>query len=265
MRPGVLQKGNDRLRPFFLDIFGGTEGVSRAIRRRGFACKSFDIAQGAGGDLSRPVVVKRICRLLRSQQCRGMVLAPPCTTFSIARRPALRSMAQPWGKDNLSEKEQAQLHAANVLIRNTLTIIRVATACKVPWALENPRSSLLWQVPEMCSIARQSASSYTDLHMCGFGSRWRKATRLLSSRIAKMDEMIRKCCPSAAGVCSFSKQPHIRLQGRDPHGVSWTRRAQEYPALFCARLSELLINAGREREFATIAIERSDTFVVLKW
>ena len=127
------QKGNDRLRPFFLEIFAGDEGISRSLRGRGLAAKAFDLRQGIAGDLSRRAVVRRIVRLLRSGCCRGVWFAPPCTTFSSARYPPLRSHGRPRGLQVklLSDKDRQQLFDANCLIDNTLTLIRV---CVWRWA-----------------------------------------------------------------------------------------------------------------------------------
>ena len=261
-RRGVQQQGNDRYRPFFLDLFGGAEGVARALRARGFACKSFDISQGPLGDLSRRSVVRRICKLLRAGQCRGVMLAPPCTTFSIARRPALRSMLRPWGLEGLSDKDTLQLAVANRLIQSTLTILHVAEATCTPWILENPLSSLFWRLPQVRQMFRRSHTSVADLHMCGYGTPWRKATKLLCSRIRDPSSLAVRCFPSAGGLCAHSGRRHAVLQGRDQLGVPWTRRAQEYPRSFCTSVATQLIEAGREHEFASLVRERQHIFQI---
>ena len=172
-------------------------------------------------------------------------------------------MSSPWGLPSLSDKDALQLSSANTLVRHTLSIIRVAEQCKAPWLLENPHSSLLWHLSEFEQISRRSHVQQVRLHMCGFGTPWKKATRLLCSRVSKASELERVCATSPEGLCGFSGHHHVRLQGRDRHGVSWTHRAQEYPPRFARQVAAVLVEAGREQEFAQLCRGHADRFKVL--
>eukprot|EP00974_Lingulodinium_polyedra_P062860 6068391-Lingulodinium_polyedra.AAC.1 len=61
---------------------------------------------GPEGDLLRGKVLRRLRRLIRTGNCLGILAAPPCTTYSIARRPALRSRQWPEGRPGLVGKDR---------------------------------------------------------------------------------------------------------------------------------------------------------------
>eukprot|EP00959_Pyramimonas_sp_CCMP1952_P017079 362654-Pyramimonas_sp.AAC.1 len=74
-----------------IEVFSGCGAFSKAARRRGVEAFPFDVLQGAAGDVTRRPVQRRIRRLLAHPRCLGILLAPPCTTYSNARRPMIRS------------------------------------------------------------------------------------------------------------------------------------------------------------------------------
>ena len=143
-RPVLRQNRHTALKPFIIELFSGCQSFTRAVRRGRLRAFSFDINQGSEGDLSRKSVFSRIFKLLSSGQCRGIMIAPVCTTYSIARRPALRSKQRPRGLKDLNQWEQDQVDYANRLVDRTVAILDRACLLSTPWIVENPLSSLLW-------------------------------------------------------------------------------------------------------------------------
>ena len=75
-----------RLRKYqvFLDLYGGTGGVTASLRRAGFAVITFDLYLGAEFDLADPAVISLILGWLDSGIVIGLMLAPPCGSWSLA-------------------------------------------------------------------------------------------------------------------------------------------------------------------------------------
>ena len=61
-----------------------------------------------------------------------MQLATPCATFSIARRPAVRSKEFPLGLPELGGKTELQVRESNVLLTFSVGIIQVARRAAAP-------------------------------------------------------------------------------------------------------------------------------------
>ena len=244
----INQGGLDRVRPFFLDIFSGEEGVARCLRARHLACKTFDIRQGASGDIASRSVLRRILGLIGSGNCMGIMMHIPCTTCSQARHPALRSHKRPRGLPGLSGNALAQLHAANYLYDHCFTILEKAERHRVPWMVENPRSSILWSFAEFKRLGSLPHVETARFDMCGYGTPWKKATQVMASRFLQLQSLCRVCRP-VGRLCSHSGREHIVLSGRDPQNVLWTRRAQVYPKALCSALASLLHQAGLAKEF----------------
>ena len=211
---------------------------------------SFDVNQGSCGDLLRLGVLRRILRLLASGQCRGIFAAPPCTTYSCARKPALRSWLRPRGVDGLVGEERRRVLEANRLIDHLVIILDRASLLEVPWMVENPQSSLLWRERAFRRLRCDPQAQMVNTHLCGFGSPWRKPTSLLCCRMVAPERLRKTCSMKAPScVCSFSGKPHITLRGRDPQGMSWTRRAQEYSPTFSRELAKIVVDSAWCREF----------------
>ena len=117
----------------------------------------------------------------------AVMLAIPCTTFSRARRAppdsqfpsAIRSNEFPWGVPALSGKDADLLRSANLIMRYTLSLIRVMIQHRIPFIIENPQASMLWMLPELKRLIARQDVCIIDAHFCQWGARWKKPTRLL--------------------------------------------------------------------------------------
>jgi len=156
----------------FLDIFGGTAGVARAVSQRGPAAYVFDLVYQF--DILLPKNLDALLRLLAGGRVKGVCLASPCDTFSAARRAprwssypsALRSKECIYGLPNLTERESFLCERGNHLMEVTARLLRACNRLQVPWVLENPESSLLWHAPPIQRLASHRAVLSTTLHQC---------------------------------------------------------------------------------------------------
>ena len=155
----AVQGAKFRKRLVFLDLFCGDGGVSKAIRRQGFAVVSIDINNHPKLDLCAPDVQKLIFGWIRSRCIIGVWLATPCTTWSRARHGPVGSSWGPlcdkrhlFGLRRLSPKDCDKIRTGNATALFTLEVTRLCQLFHVPCLLENPSGSMLWKLPKLIGL-----------------------------------------------------------------------------------------------------------------
>ena len=232
-------------RGIFLELFGGTGPVTRALRRFGFAAVSIDLTRDKI-DVCNPRVVQYIKRLIDNNVVGGIMFETPCSSWSNACRPMIRSRSHIWGFDNLTSTQRSKVHLGNLTLRRTIYLIKACIAARVPVCLENPQSSLMWHAPGMNALLRSPSAHTHTVCMCAYGARWRKATTI-ASWCSDMRDLSQHMCHGRRGMCDYSRGRHIQLSGRDPAGVLWTSIASVYPKKLAQQLATLLaVNAVRK-------------------
>ena len=190
----------------------------------------------------RDVLAKRIQR----KRFRAAMVALPCATLSRARQPQLRANANLWGLPGLSPQDQQQLRHANQMIRNTLILLRLLTALRAPWILENPQTSLIWRFGGVKALARHRHARKVILDQCMWGSPWRKGTTLLCYRApALWQRLLRRRCRCCGGVCERTGVPHVWLRGRLGKKAK-TELAAQYPRGLARALAAALLAASAQ-------------------
>ena len=211
------------------------------MRKTGAKCVQVDVADHPSKDLTKPRVVEAIVRAIRGGHVRGVMLATPCATFSVARDGSskIRSHEVPWGLEGLGEKQQIAVEIGNSLARATLTIVAACLATKTPAIVENPRSSRLFALPEIKKLQENCITAKVD--QCLFGTKWKKPTTLLCFNVAGNDHV--QTCGGKNGICVRTGLQHVVLRGTAPNsrGEKWTSIAQSYPDLFAKFLAEILL------------------------
>lgn len=134
-----------RQRPFFLDfveICGGVGAVSQAMAGLGFVVAPvLDLSRSRQYNLKSVRVLEWILWMVAENRFASLVLAPPCTTFSPAAHPCVRSYKVPAGFNRRNPKV---LHG-NALAFPSITIMWQADRYRRPSLLEQPRlSKMAW-------------------------------------------------------------------------------------------------------------------------
>ena len=231
---------------YFLDLFSGVGGVARALRRLGFSAYEYDIANGMQFDLTNEKILFKILSAIRTGKVLGVMIAMPCTSFSVARdrTAVIRSRDHPWGLPNhqLSDRDAEKIRIGNLCLSVTLRILHACHKHHVPWILENPHSSKLWMIPQCQALVDDYKAQPSVVDFCAYGTRWRKRTTLLSGHIdpADLDRLASRSCQGRKGFCSFQQQCHFQLNGSGPGNRPWTLIAQPYPPGLCVDLAHLL-------------------------
>ena len=135
----------------------------------------------------------------------------------------LRSRSRPLGLEHRSAAEEEQLFAANELLSRSLLLMQFVIAAGGDFSLENPLSSLVWQVPSVQQLKVRHHLYNVDLDQCEFGGASKKSTRLLVSNALFLQ---------LARACSGDRL-HVPLKGkvRGPDGrlIFATKPSQIYP------------------------------------
>ena len=127
-------KNNRRL----LEIFAGTANLTAAIRRRSMPTyEPEDIILGEF-DLTNPQVFQKVAKSIKPGHIRWLHLAPPCATFSRARRDGLRERGPKgvWARRQKREK----LQEADMLAKITFQLAMMQLRAGGFVSIESPRN-----------------------------------------------------------------------------------------------------------------------------
>jgi len=218
----------------FLELYSGKGRMSRAFLLRGYnAMPPLDIESGF--DLEFQAVLFWIINLLRCGRIRLLWLGPPCTSFSVARWPRLRSFLWPEGYDLFHwEVIVGNYHA---MISDFFAWIQMAVG---NWFIkEQPGGGAMkrmasWKYLQLCG----ADMGYFDY--CRFGAECRKYSVLLYFVGSRpwLDPIFLRC--------NHGKGVHRVLEGQA------TSRAAAYTSAFCcSKVAELASSAWQyDRECA---------------
>eukprot|EP00438_Fugacium_kawagutii_P035340 Skav207489 [mRNA] locus=scaffold334:50621:51457:+ [translate_table: standard] len=231
-------------RRFGLEIFAGTARVASQLCDHGVPCYPIDICLYPGHDVLDSHVEYRILNWIRSGVILFIWLGMPCTSFSRARKfdglgpPPIRTDEHLWGLPGLGEKDRLKVHTGNALFYFTLRVLQVCEQFKIPYALENPASSMAWLLPPLKRFLRDYKPDVVILDFCCYGEVWRKPTQLMTHFFPSSS--LGRTCQPWKGLCSNTHKPHQRLVGQDSNNVFWTLRAQPYPWQLARCVAELV-------------------------
>ena len=225
------------VRPAFLELFAGKAGLTQQVRELGLLVLEPRDLRGDGTDLSNDTVLREIIGLIRGGQVRWLHLAPPCRTFSRARRTdrfgavqPLRSSQFPGGIPPISE----EVLEANHLMKTAARLSKACIRAGAWFSVENPARSFAWSFGPMAALsALPGVFSYVGAQ-CRFGCEYRKETRWLTN--ATWLSFLEGSCPGPP-----EHPAHETLEGTkiiNGQKVWRTALAAEYPIELCKVLAK---------------------------
>lgn len=116
------------------------------------------------------------------------MVEPPCTTFSIMRRPPLRSREVPFGFDVRDE----QTLDGNILAHRGLQLLWMCGLFFIAALLETPNSSKLKFLPSWKAIEKKDYAEAVRVDSCQYGSPHLKSFKLLTVHL-KISHAARRC------------------------------------------------------------------------
>lgn len=173
----------------FIEVFSGAAKISHFIAIEGITPgPPLDIGESPQYDLRFVHVISWITHLIVERRLLGFFLGPPCTTFSIMRRPRLRSKQVPFGFQPFEEKTQV----GNQLAHRSFQTMGVAAQCDSCGMLETPYSSYMKGLPSWQYLKSLPDAEEVRCDSCRFQSPHLKSFRLLGLRL-DMDSLSLHC------------------------------------------------------------------------
>ena len=164
----------------FLEVFSGAATVSDALSAMGFVVgPPIDISISEEYNVQWVRVISWITHMIAAKRLSAVMCEPPCTSFSIMRRPALRSKFVPYG----FRPKHEQTFLGNLLALRSLQILRVALINGAAAILETPFSALTKHLPPFQALLRSSQVSMCRTDSCMFGSIHLKSFRFVGVHV----------------------------------------------------------------------------------
>lgn len=226
----------------FLELFAGEAGLTEAVGKANIPVMNpGDVREGPrvvlALDLKDNGTFKSLKSMIKRKQIRWLHMAPPCRSFSRARRKdrlarvrKLRSHSKPEGLD----PKNALVREANLLAARTAQLAALQYKVNGWFSIENPANSFMWLLKSMIRLARSPTVNKVVGDQCMFGGEFVKPTLWLTN--APHLNILAKHCPGAP------RHVHEKLIGfaRNFWGetVFKTSLAAEYPQGLCEELAK---------------------------
>eukprot|EP00435_Cladocopium_sp_Y103_P066008 s89_g28.t1 len=207
--PLIRPKSSPLLYFDFVEIFGGVGAVTRAASKLGLVCAPpLDLSSSRHYDLTSSRMLEWTIMMISEGRFRSFLISPPCTTFSPAAYPSLRSYALPYGFD----RSHPRVIHGNCLAFRTLVLLRVGRKNRRPCGAEQPRRSKMRWLREWKSLAMSEDFEEAIIAACNFNSPHQKEFCFLIHLLSK-EALQMKCTRD---------HTHIRIQG------SFTKKSAAY-------------------------------------
>ena len=216
--------------------------ASRINFREGFCVWfiSIDIVSGnAEHNLACESCVDRILGHLSARRIHGWIIGPPCETWTAVRfllledragpRP-LRSAKSPWGLENLSCREYAQLDIGNTIVRAALKLCIGSLGLGLSGLIEHPEEPNDIAYPSIWRLALvERLKAHPDAKCFGFrqgplGQASPKPTRFITANLPRVEEYI-----GSFSSRHFRPAP-IAVRTVEENGLFSTAKLKTYPA-----------------------------------
>ena len=184
----------------FIEVYAGSSKITKYLELKGIICgPPLDLSLSEEFDLSQSRVISWLTFLVSSKKLRAFVIEPPCTTFSIMRRPRLRSKEKPLGFRPKEEKT----HTGNMLACRGGQLLHTGARHKAFGLLETPYSSYMKHMPFWKALEGYDCFRTVRCDSCRYGSPHLKSFRFLCLNIST--DLISSRC-----IC---QSRHLQVQG----------------------------------------------------
>ena len=210
----------------FMEICGGSGRVSGFVASAGYVTGPvIDIERSPEYDLQETRVLEWILYMLQEGRLSNVMVQPPCTTFSGAAHPCLRSYRRPEGFD----RRFPRTRVGNRLAFAALVILWCAWRVGAGALIEQPRTSKMRWLKAWRYLSTLPGVEENWLASCAYGAPFRKEFGLIGCGVDLAS--IHRRCPR--------NHKHIVIQGSltKASAVYWPEVAEAFASLFIARLS----------------------------
>ena len=224
----------------FIELFAGSAKVTKFVAAMGVSVgQPIDITYSEEFDVASLHLLRWITFLVAGRKVKAIMLEPPCTTFSIMRRPRLRSRLKPLG---FSTSCPITL-GGNLMACRAGVVAYTAARSGVVSIWETPFSSYMRHLPAWKAVSQLPESVEIRSDSCQFGSPHLKSFRFLCVN-ARADPLRRRC------KCTGR---HLPVEG------SLTKSSAVYVDDLAKELAAVLVNSAK---IIDEALEEDDNVVV---
>lgn len=191
-----------------LEIFAGSGNLSAALGSHPLfaACPVDLVIDEERHDLLKDENFQFYLRALETGAVCYLHLALPCSTFSMARWPKIRSKMFPRGLPArlLSQADRQRLRESNKLTERAFRLAIAAGRAGCMVTVENPKNSLLWHHPAYHKWTKAIATQSWCFDMCRFGTPYLKPTKIVADAGLDLSVLALSC---------DHPDRHVRLSG----------------------------------------------------
>ena len=151
-----------------IELAGGAASpLLAAAARAGLRpCPKIDIGCHPMWDLTESRILEWILFVIDAQRVRHVHYVVSCTTFSVRRKPSLRSKQQPWG----FSPHDPVTRVGNLLLCAALVILWACSRLKTTsGSHQHPLSAYSWNVPQWESVRKAAGYRFVRFDMRAFG------------------------------------------------------------------------------------------------
>eukprot|EP00435_Cladocopium_sp_Y103_P009898 s3109_g2.t1 len=202
----------------FLEIFSGGGSLTRAVADAGLdTVEPIDYVNGPHCDVRRKASQELILKWIRNGVFGFIHLGTPCTIWSRARHGVKESL-----KTRCKEEDGLEMALFSA------KVIAMCHKHRIPFALENPGSSKLFQFEPVLRALQGGRHWYVNFDMCQYGEPWKKNTTIVTSH-EPLCELERKCNHGKHAVW-LKGQVQVKKPDGTARYVNRTALAGAYPA-----------------------------------
>ena len=211
----------------FVEVYGGAGDTSRLLQGLGNRTGPIiDLSTSPAFDMRQVRVLDWLIHMALERRLRSVLLGVPCTSFSIAAHPAVRSHKCPLGFC----RREAKTFLGNLLAFRGFALLHVCWVLGIPCLLENPRRSKLFWIPFALDFAKRKHAGYTWLASCAYGGIHKKEFAFLFCWLEGCS--LHRKCPGLS-----DQHQHVKLEG------SLTKASARYHPEVAAAFSRLFRDA----------------------
>ena len=208
----------------FIEICGGAGKIAGCLESHGWKVGPvIDIERSVHFDLSFLTVLSWVYHLIEQGRLDGCFIAPPCTTFSPAAFPCLRSYKCPRG---FNPKHPRTLKGTELALR-ALSILFLCHRTETICVIEQPRRSKMAWLRERVRLLDFHGARETWLASCNFNSPHQKEFRLIGVNL-DIHQLHHPCTKD---------HTHIRIEGR------YTKPSATYTDALASRIAQVFDEA----------------------
>ena len=156
----------------FIEVFAGAAEITKVMASLGVVVgPPIDLSISEEHNLAFLHVLEWLSCLVADGRVSAFHLSPPCTTFSIMRRPRLRSAACPFGFDT----SDPQTAMGTLLSCRSLQLLYIGATNGAFGIMEIPYSAYTKHLPQWKTVRRLGACSFVRTDSCMYGSIHKKS------------------------------------------------------------------------------------------